>query len=848
MFNILDFGLWAKISYGIVKMIFGTAMRVYDILLELARDSSVLNAVDITANLYVLAVVFMLFRVAIGLIKMLITPDAINDKQAGAGKMITRVVVSIIMLIVFSPTGILFAKNDGFLPRIEHALISDENSILYKAMSYEKVEKEQDEKKDELGRTIVNFSTIFPFAKYFYEDVYAQANDDGTLTCWFYRAPVAFDKDNGGTGFAFEVNPIKVTFSSEKSDKANTIKVKGDDSLTLYASFEESETEYTITNPETNEPINVTYDISPSKVKLEGKKEGKWAGIHGKIKNGPKMCGHWYMRKIYPNKKENKGWYLVYDKDKIQSNVYRGYSSIDAMLEQMSKDYDFEDKLSAKGKDKLSELGKAAIEANKTHYQKGYSEASLEFGTALISCFEECNDTDKEMYKECSSVKKSQFDTSETDEIAKYIKNERIDLSFMIATIVGVALVIYLIILCVDIVIRGLKLMLLESLAPIPIVSYVDPNDKIFKQWIKMLFSTYADLFIKIFAINVGVQLIKIVVNTDAVWGGNLFKQFLVLVGILVFVKMVPSFISKLFGIDSMVGSFKDILGMGKAALGFGAGAAIGGTVGAISGFGKGGGLGMALGGLTKGALMGAGSGAKGNVLGGAGKVRDLNASNKLANTKGSTWFGRKKAAALGFLGLEHPYEQEANRIKKEREMLKEQQYAQNADKRTLGLISDFEDKVQSNFDKGKYDQYKNQIGELKDYDQAVAHAKAVEAKKDMIGKRLAGGKHYTQNDYEKELVEAQENVRSTKGKALDAVKEFEIKNKKDTEAAEIVSLLGSSSWSDMDSTKKALKQSTRRRENEISLENERLDRAEYDNENSPAKIDYESYKNKGNQ
>ena len=647
MFNILNFGLWAKISYGIVKMIFGTAMRVYDILLELARDSSVLNAVDITANLYVLAVVFMLFRVAIGLIKMLITPDAINDKQAGAGKMITRVVVSIIMLIVFSPTGILFDKNDGFLPRIEHALISDENSILYKAMSYEKVEKEQDEKKDELGRTIVNFSTIFPFAKYFYEDVYARANDDGTLTCWFYRAPVAFDKDNGGgTGFAFEVNPIKVTFSSEKSDKANTIKVKGDDSLTLYASFEESETEYTITNSETNEPINVTYDISPSKVKLEGKKEGKWVGIHGKIKNGPKMCGHWYMRKMYPNKKENKGWYLVYDKDKTQSNVYRGYSSIDAMLEQMSKDYDFEDKLSAEGKAKLSELGKAAIEANKTHYQKGYSEASLEFGTALISCFEECNDTDKEMYKECSSVKKNQFDTSETDEIAKYIKNERIDLSFMIATIVGVALVIYLIILCVDIVIRGLKLMLLESLAPIPIVSYVDPNDKIFKQWIKMLFSTYADLFIKIFAINVGVQLIKIVVNTDAVWGGNLFKQFLVLVGILVFVKMVPSFISKLFGIDSMGGSFKDILGMGKAALGFGAGAALGG----ITGFATGKGLGK-ISGLAKGLAMGAGSGAKGNMLGGAKGISAKNAKIKEGKANGLNFFERAAASVAGSVG-----------------------------------------------------------------------------------------------------------------------------------------------------------------------------------------------------
>lgn len=642
--QILDIGLWAEISYGIVKMIFGTAMRIYDILLELAKDSSVLNAVNITANLYVLAIVFMLFRVAISLVKMLINPESINDKQAGAGKMLTRVVVSIVMLIVFSPTGILFNKdanninNEGFLPRIEHALISDENSILYKAMSYEKIEPEQEETKDELGRTIVNFSTILPFTKYFYDDVYARANDDGTLTCWFYKAPVAFDKDNGGTGKAAEFKPIKVTFSEKKLNKGNTIKVTTDKSLTLYASFEESETEYTVTNPETNEQINIEYDISPSKKKIEGVKYSKfWGATNTKIKNAPKMCGHWLMQEI--SYKNDKGWYLGYDPDKNEENVYRGYSSLDAVVKQMGKDYDLNDKLSEEGKKELSDLGKAALDSNKAHYQKGYSKESLKFGTALLGCFEECNDTDKEMNDECKKIKKDQFDTSSSDEITKLIENERMDLSFMIAVIVGIALVVYLIILCVDIVIRGFKLMLLEALAPIPIVSYIDPNDKIFKQWMKMLVSTYVDLFIKIFTINIGVQLISIIVQSDTIWSGNLFKQFLVLVGVLVFVKIVPSFISKIFGLDSLGGSFKDIVGMGKAALGFGAGAIAGAGAGLITGASammatQGGknrflaglqGLGSGFSGLAK----GAGAGAKGNILGGAKNVSAQNANRR---------------------------------------------------------------------------------------------------------------------------------------------------------------------------------------------------------------------------
>lgn len=632
MFNILDFGLWARISYGIVKSLYGTCIRVYDIMIELAKNSSILDATAITANLYVLAVVFMLFRVAIGLIKMLITPDAINDKQAGAGKMLTRVVVSIIMLIVFSPTGILFNKdtstpeNDGFLPRIERALISDKESLLYTAFTVKEVDDGNATKEDPYGKkTIVVQNVASPFYTYFFEDVEAENTE---TSCYFYRKQTT--KSNGK--IITVQDPIKIKFTTTKPDgsEGTVMKVKNTDGFDMWATIYSKE-ETKLHNSEGDElEFNYNSNIKDISASTTVPKSGG-KGHDGKSLTGPiKKCSNWIIYKdnnnkvfLYRNVSDN-------FKKNNDKEIYRGYDDFQKLYNVAKDDWQKinKNKLADEYKDLIPEWAKILANGN-----RGYSEAGIAFGTNLISCFEECIGDDT---TDCEEEKSKQFDTYDNKAMKNMIKDNEMDLSFMIAVIAGVALIIYLLVLCVEIVIRSLKLMLLETLAPIPIVSYIDPKDKIFNQWIKMLMGTYADLFIKIFSINLGINLLNVVFNSETLLSGNLFKRFLVIVGILVFMKMIPSIISKIFGIDSLGGSFKDIVGMGKKALGFGAGAALGG----LAGFATGQGLGR-ISGLAKGLTMGAKSGSKGNVFEGSKGISAKNAKINQQKADGLDLFDR---------------------------------------------------------------------------------------------------------------------------------------------------------------------------------------------------------------
>src|SRR5699024_8431369 len=54
---------------------------------------------QITARLYVVLAVFMIFKLAFSLIQYLVNPDQVNDNQAGMGKMVSRTATAFIMLI-----------------------------------------------------------------------------------------------------------------------------------------------------------------------------------------------------------------------------------------------------------------------------------------------------------------------------------------------------------------------------------------------------------------------------------------------------------------------------------------------------------------------------------------------------------------------------------------------------------------------------------------------------------------------------------------------------------------------------------------------------------------------------
>lgn len=134
-----------------------------------------------------------------------------------------------------------------------------------------------------------------------------------------------------------------------------------------------------------------------------------------------------------------------------------------------------------------------------------------------------------------------------------YIMNYR----FGISTAVGVVVLLILVGFCMDVGLRVVKLSFLEIIAPIPIVSYVDPKSSkngIFKKWLKEVGSTWASVFIRLFALFFAVSVIQKVGHLeDAVTGEtvtNTWVNLFVIIGALMFAKQLPKLITDITGIN----------------------------------------------------------------------------------------------------------------------------------------------------------------------------------------------------------------------------------------------------------------------------------------------------------
>ena len=247
-----------------------------------------------------------------------------------------------------------------------------------------------------------------------------------------------------------------------------------------------------------------------------------------------------------------------------------------------------------------------------------------------------------------------------------------------ISTIVGVLVLALFLGITLDIAKRIFKLLVLEIIAPIPIMSLIDPKgskDGAFGHWSKSLINTFLDIFFKMGLLYLIIVLIHMIVEANA--SGGLFKDFpqeqgfrgvyltiFLILGLIFFAKEAPKFIKDAMGIkDSGGGLFEDVKAVGKAA-GLVGGAAVG-TAGIIgSGIasgrasymsdeenGKGHGFINRAKNIGAG-LLGAGSGAfaAGKALtgknAGIGSVMkaqtERNARVLGAGASGSTWLGRR--------------------------------------------------------------------------------------------------------------------------------------------------------------------------------------------------------------
>ena len=647
MIQILGFvsDTWNAISFSIINGVFGIVAKIYDILLQIVYQTYDVDGSyfeQFTTLVYVLAGVFMLFRVTISLLQMLVNPDQINDKKVGAGKVITRVITSIVLLMLFVPNGLLFGQL-GLFARVEKAVLA-KDGIVTQFMNLTQATSKKEN----------NINNDKPKDNFLVDNVYAEEK----LTC-FYISTGAHKRDawSGGPTKRFEMtlnNVYKIEFYSGKSGDR---KIKG---------------------------TSYTYSVKDNQ-RIAGKDEyGKYHSLERPIAAGsafknsfPKECPRYLTNgdkeKTHEAKKKSNDYPgLDSCMPKVATNqkvdckdanglVWAGnsFSEMDKLVKKLQtsatgntysvttnhpylKKYTKEDAITKPiNREYLNNLA--------------YRDQSIAFAQNAASSLQECVNDEKET---CEKAQSEMFKTVDGNKKIKDLMNDdALDVSFIFSILAGAGLIVYLMFLCIEVIVRKLKLFLLQMISPLPIICYINPNDKVFNQWIKMYLSTYADLFIKLIAISIAVNLLDTVI-LDFHNQSNLLIKFFYIVAVLVFAKVVPTMISKIFGLESMGGSFKDIMGMGKAALGFGAGAAVGAVTGAMTGKGLG-----RLSGFAKGAMLGAGAGSKGKVLGGSNAIAAKNARINDAKANGLGFWQRTMAGMAGTLGY-NPKASMDNKIK----------------------------------------------------------------------------------------------------------------------------------------------------------------------------------------
>lgn len=134
------------------------------------------------------------------------------------------------------------------------------------------------------------------------------------------------------------------------------------------------------------------------------------------------------------------------------------------------------------------------------------------------------------------------------------------DYTYLITTLIGGFITYILLLFCIDIAVRSVKLCFLQLIAPIPLISKVDPKkgNEVFGKWLKECTSTYLDVFMRLLAIYFALFIISsISLQPINMVEGGTFDGFLglilavfLIIGTLNFARDLPKLIGGIFGID----------------------------------------------------------------------------------------------------------------------------------------------------------------------------------------------------------------------------------------------------------------------------------------------------------
>lgn len=134
-----------------------------------------------------------------------------------------------------------------------------------------------------------------------------------------------------------------------------------------------------------------------------------------------------------------------------------------------------------------------------------------------------------------------------------------IDYNFFLSTIVGIVGLLFMLSITFDVVIRCLKLGVLQMIAPIPIISYIDPakgKNGMLTKYLKEVGMTWASVFIRLATLYFAVFIISkldLLSSLDIVseksLGYRIWLNIIFVLGALMFAKQFPSWLEGILGI-----------------------------------------------------------------------------------------------------------------------------------------------------------------------------------------------------------------------------------------------------------------------------------------------------------
>jgi hypothetical protein len=235
----------------------------------------------------------------------------------------------------------------------------------------------------------------------------------------------------------------------------------------------------------------------------------------------------------------------------------------------------------------LPVLPKVILGTNNDNSSEVSSSAELLAATALSAFYSPCTACDESRRPSSITSIDDMMDTYDDKVSGIY----QYDFNYIFALVVGVVIAIILVSITIKVGIRLFKMFILEMVAPIPIMSYMDPKsskDGAFASWTKQLLSTFLDIFVRLGVVYVVLLLLSALADGNLLDPASMptnpvrkaYLMVFLIIALLMFAKDAPNFVKDAIGVKHD----KDTSGFLAGAAGFATGGAAGAISGAISG------------------------------------------------------------------------------------------------------------------------------------------------------------------------------------------------------------------------------------------------------------------------